>query len=112
MPVIDLRTKLGLSTVQAAEYTRIVVLEIRLADRRLVIGMLADQVFEVTPLDVGKLAPPPDIGVKRRSDYIRAIGHRGDSFVVVLNLSRLLSSHEALLLDAANDTSVAERGAA
>jgi purine-binding chemotaxis protein CheW len=98
VPVIDLRVKLGLAAVSATESTRIMVLEVPVAGRQLVLGLIADRVFEVAPLDDGKLEPPPDIGTKWRSDYIRGVGRRGESFVVVLDLGRLFTSDEQAFL--------------
>jgi purine-binding chemotaxis protein CheW len=98
VPVIDLRTKLGLPAIKADEHTRILVLEMMAEGRRLQLGLVADRVFEVTDLDAHLLEPPPDIGIHWRSDYIKGIGRRGEAFVVVFDLDRLFSSEEAALL--------------
>jgi purine-binding chemotaxis protein CheW len=98
VPVIDLRVKLGLKTAVATEQTRIVVLEVQLADRALYLGLLADRVFEVTALDEHGLEPPPELGIRWRNDYIRAIGRRNASFVIIFDLEHLLSSDETALL--------------
>ena len=100
VPVVDLRVKLGLPAAVPTEATRIMVLEIAVAGRQLVIGLLADRVFEVASLDGGRLEPPPDIGTRWRSDYIRGVGRRGDSFVVIFDLERLFSSDDTALLEA------------
>lgn len=100
VPVIDLRTKLGLPPKPATQNTRILVLEVPMAERRLVLGLVADRVFEVAPLDEGQVEPPPDIGIAWRSDYIRGVGRRGDSFVIVFDLARLFSAEEVALLGA------------
>ena len=104
VPVIDLRLKLGLPAVAVTETTRIMVLEVPVAGRKLVLGLIADRVFEVAPLDEGRIEPPPDIGTRWRSDYIRGVGRRGDSFVVVFDLSRLFMSNEPALLRQSGDT--------
>ena len=70
--------------------------------RQLVLGLVADRVFEVAPLDGGRMEPPPDIGTKWRCDYIRGVGRRGDSFVVVFDLERLFMSDEPAFLAAAD----------
>jgi purine-binding chemotaxis protein CheW len=98
VPVIDLRVKLGLPQVTATESTRIMVLEVPVAGRDLVLGLIADRVFEVAGLDGGRLEPPPDIGNRWRSSTIRGVGRRGDSFVIVFDLSRLFSADEEVLL--------------
>ncbi|MFV3126203.1 chemotaxis protein CheW [Niveispirillum sp. KHB5.9] len=96
VPVIDLRMKFGLSASAATENTRILVVEVPVAARRLVLGLIADRVFEVAPL--GKPDAPPDIGVTWRSDYISGVGRRGDGFVIILDLARLFSTDDATLL--------------
>ena len=98
VPVIDLRTRLGLPPAAAAPQSRIVVLDAELAGRALPLGLLADQVYEVTALDGGKIEPPPEIGVRWRSEYIAGVGRRNGGFVIIFDLARLLSSDEVALL--------------
>jgi purine-binding chemotaxis protein CheW len=102
VPVVDLRTKLGLPGVPPGESTRILVLEIPMAGRTLALGLIADRVFEVAALEGDGIEAPPDIGVRWRSDYIRGVGRRGDSFVIVFDLARLFSADEAALLDSSS----------
>ena len=99
VPVIDLRVKLGLPSVAATEHTRVIVLEISLKGRQLVLGLIADRVFEVAALNAEQITPPPDIGVTWRSDYIRGVAHSGESFVVIFDLVRLFSGDEIIALD-------------
>jgi purine-binding chemotaxis protein CheW len=101
VPVIDLRVKLGLPPVPPTEHTRIVVLEAEINGGALTMGLLADRVFEVTPLSEHELEPPPEVGVRWRSDYIRGISRRGNEFVIILDLDRLFSSEEAALIPVA-----------
>jgi purine-binding chemotaxis protein CheW len=107
VPVIDLRLKLGLAPREAGADTRILVLDVPTEGRSLSLGLIADRVFEVTALDAGSIAPPPDIGSSWHSDYIEGIGRRGDSFVVIFDLSRLLSSEDMALLRTAGPRAVA-----
>lgn len=101
VPVIDLRAKLGLFTAEATSSTRILVLEVTVGGKDLVLGLLADRVFEVTALDGGTLDPAPEIGVRWRSEYIVGVGRRGNAFVVVFDLSRLFAAEDLPLLSAA-----------
>lgn len=98
VPVIGLREKLGLPAGAASEHTRIVVAEIPVSGRVLTLGLVADRVFEVTALDDSGVESPPEIGVRWRSDYIRAIGRRSGQFVIVFDLGRLFTGEEAALL--------------
>ncbi len=98
VPVLDLRLKLGLPAAAATQHTRILVLDAEVDGRALPLGLLADQVYEVTGLDDGAIEPPPEIGVRWRSDYISGVGRRNGGFVIIFNLGRLLASDEAALL--------------
>ena len=100
VPVIDLRLRLGLPSVPTGVHSRIVVLDVETEGRNLVLGLLADQVYEVTALDQGPIEPPPEIGVRWRSDYMDGVGRRNGAFVIIFNLGRLLSSEDAMLLGA------------
>jgi len=100
VPVIDLRTKLGLPPQAATETTRILVLEIGMAAQTLVLGLVADRVFEVLTLDRRQIEASPDIGVRWRSDYISGVGRRQGGFVIIFNLPRLFSSSELMLVSA------------
>jgi purine-binding chemotaxis protein CheW len=102
VPVLDLRLKLGLPAAAATENTRILVLEVAVGSRQMVLGLLADRVFEVTGLDNGTVEAPPEIGTRWRSDYIRGIGRRGETFVIVFDLARLLSGDETALIESRN----------
>jgi|HubBroStandDraft_1064217.scaffolds.fasta_scaffold362098_2 purine-binding chemotaxis protein CheW len=107
VPVIDLRIKLGLPGVEVTDGTRIMVLEVPVTGRQLILGLVADRVFEVAPLDGGRIDPPPDIGTRWNSDYIRGVGRRGDNFVVVFDLARLFSDDEAVLAKSSMTADVA-----
>lgn len=99
--VIDLRVKLGLPAVAPTDDTRIVVTEIDVAGHTRPMGLVADTVFEVTPLEEQTLEPPPEVGIRWRSDYIRGIGRRGGAFVIIFDLARLFSADEIALAGAA-----------
>ena len=103
VPVIDLRARLGLPLAAPTEATRIVVLEAAIGGRDLQIGLVTDRVFEVASLDGGLLEAAPDIGVRWRSEHIRGVGRRGETFVVVFDLEQLFASDGAMLAEAAPD---------
>jgi purine-binding chemotaxis protein CheW len=98
VPVIDLRTKFGLPRIDATPNTRILVLDVAGQGRKTLIGLVADRVFEVTNLDEDRLDPAPETGCRWRTDHIAGIGRRGDRFVVVLNLERLLADDAPTLI--------------
>jgi purine-binding chemotaxis protein CheW len=104
VPVLDLRAKLGLPPIAATETTRILVLEVEVAGRALVLGLVADRVFEVLAFSSADIEPAPDIGVRWRSDYIRGVGHRDSRFVIIFDLSRLFSTADAVAIASAPES--------
>jgi purine-binding chemotaxis protein CheW len=103
VPVLDLRAKLGLPAIPTTETTRILVLEVVVSGRPLVLGLVADRVFEVLAFKADDIEPPPDIGVRWRSEYIRGVGHRDARFVIIFDLPRLFSTEDAIAIaDAPN----------
>ena len=101
VPVVDLRVKLGLVPVEPGPTTRIMVIDVPLADRLLPLGLVADKVLEVASFRDEDLEAAPDVGVPWRSDYIAGVVRRTGSFVVVFDLPRLLTATEAALLSTA-----------
>lgn len=106
VPVIDLRTKIGLPVAEATASTRILVLEVAIAERPLLLGLVADRVFEVTGLDNDQVDPPPEIGRRWRSDCIQGVGRRRNDFVVVFDIVKLIAA-DAIELLANADASLA-----
>lgn len=100
VPVIDLRLKLGLSRTVPTPDTRVLVMDIPLDDRMLTLGMVADRVFEVTPFRRDQIGQAPDIGSHWQSDYIAGVVRREQGFVVLIDLGRLLSETDTLILAA------------
>ena len=100
VPVIDLRTKFGLPRIDATPNTRILVLEFIAQGRKTLIGLVADRVFEVTGLDEDRLDPAPETGCRWEATHIAGIGRRGDKFVIVLDLERLLADDTSTLITA------------
>jgi purine-binding chemotaxis protein CheW len=102
-PTIDLRLKLGLPRAEPTPTTRVLVLDVPLADRVLSLGLVADRVIEVISVPHDKIETAPDIGVPWRSEYIEGVVRRDGAdgkggFVVIFALERLLTSQDAAAL--------------
>jgi purine-binding chemotaxis protein CheW len=85
-PIVDLRIKLDLPSVPATEATRIIILDVPRGDR-----FVADRVFEVTGIDESQIERPPSVGGRWKSDYLAGIGRKGDSFVIIFDLAKLMA---------------------
>ncbi|MDM8549218.1 chemotaxis protein CheW [Desulfobacterales bacterium HSG2] len=96
--VIDLRLKLGMSATVKTGDTCIVIAEVSMDGKILPMGLLADSVQEVIYFDSDQIEPPPKVGTKLNPEFIRAIGKRNDSFVIILNIDKLLSKYESMTI--------------
>jgi purine-binding chemotaxis protein CheW len=99
VPVVDLRLKFGMEAVEDSVDTCIIVMEISLDGESTVIGGLADSVKEVFDLDPGQIEPPPRIGTHLNTDFIRGMGKHEDRFVIILDIDKVFSGEELVLLD-------------
>ena len=93
--VTDLRLKFGMTTTAATTDTRIVVTEVRVEGEPTLVGVLADRVFEATELPGASMEDVPKIGMRWRSEFIRAIGKRGDDFIIIADIDQVFASEDA-----------------
>ena len=93
-PIVDLRLKLDLPSVPSTDATRIIILDVPIEDRIIGVGFVADCVFEVTDIDESTTEPVPSVGGRWRSDYIARIGRKGEKFIIIFDLAKLMSDSE------------------
>lgn len=95
---VDLRLRLGLCRAEPTPSTRILVVDVPLADRALTLGLVVDRVLEVSRFDTAQIDAAPDIGVRWPSDYIGGVVKRADGFVVLIDIARVFSSDDVAIL--------------
>lgn len=97
VPVVDLRKRFELPESPVRPETRILVLN---AGAEWV-GALVDAVVEVATVDAARIAPPPAFFRGLASEYLDGIVKRDDKLVIVLDVERLLSATDRLVLERA-----------
>jgi len=98
VPVIDMRLKFGMPITQKTVNTCVIIVEISLEGDKVVIGALADSVQEVVDLDSGQIEPPPRIGTRLKTEFIKGMGKRDDRFIIILDIDRIFSTDELSLV--------------
>jgi purine-binding chemotaxis protein CheW len=96
VPLADPRLKFGMEITPATVDTRIIVIEIDIDGEPVIVGVLADKVFEVTEIGAAAIEETPRIGMKWRPEFIRCIGKRRDEFIIVPDLCRIFSTTDGL----------------
>lgn len=87
VPIIELRTKFGMPTIEYTAFTVIIVVVVR--DK--VMGLVVDSVSDVLNIDKKDIQLPPQFGAKVDVSFMNGIGKSGDKLVALLDMDRLLS---------------------
>ncbi|MDP9017542.1 MAG: chemotaxis protein CheW [Candidatus Eremiobacteraeota bacterium] len=96
IPIIDLRTRFGMSRAEHTKNTRIVVTEI--AGKR--VGIIVDSVSEVLNLPVENVEEAPEMIAGVGTEYISGVGKMGDRLIILLELQKVISTQEKQELEA------------
>ena len=94
IPVIDMRLRLGKSETEYNERTCIIVTNIE----EHYIGLIVDQVDEVTDISEELISPPPTVSGTGES-FITGIGKLTNKIVLLMNTKKLLGNEELTWLD-------------
>ena len=94
IPVVDLRKRFELPVGVRNEQTRIIIVEIQNSN----VGLIVDSVTEVLRLSSSAIQPPPARVAGTRTDLIKGVGKVSDRLLIVLNLEKILTTEEVILL--------------
>ena len=98
VPVVDMRLKFGMSRTEKSVNTCIIIVEIEVDGEKTVLGALADSVQEVIELEDGQIEPPPRIGTRLKTEFIKGMGKREEEFIILLEIDRVFSSEELAMV--------------
>lgn len=99
IPVIDLRTRLGLPRAEVSATTRIMVVDVPVDGTvSLSLGLVADRVLEVATFLHSQIGPVPQVGGTWRLSYIDGIVRRDTGFVLLFNIHKLMTSQDVAAL--------------
>ena len=86
VPIIDLRRKFGLDSVEYNQFTAIVVIVVR----GRVMGMIVDSVSEVVNIPLSDIQAAPDFGASMSTSMLQGLAKRGDSLITLLDIDTVL----------------------
>ena len=91
IPVVDLRIRFGLRTVEATEFSRIIVID---TDGKK-IGLFVDNVRKVIRIPEANVSQPSDLIITDLSEeFIRGIGRMQEHLIVILNVTNIAGAAE------------------
>lgn len=86
LPVVELRTRLGLAPAVITDRSRIVVVE---AHQR-ILGVLVDAVLKVVKVPATAVTPPPEEIITARTDFITGVAKLRNELLILLDLDAAL----------------------
>ena len=94
IPVIDLRAKFGMETVETTEETCIIVVEITQGVRHISTGIVVDHVSEVLDIAGEDIEGAPQFGSSVNTDFILGMGKIGETVKILLDIDMVLNGED------------------
>ena len=96
VPVVDLAIKFGKEPTQITNRACTVIVEVAIDGDRILMGIVAETVDQVAELGAGDIDNPPSFGIPIRIDYLLGMARAGESFALILDIDKILSTEELL----------------
>ncbi|MGH7526928.1 MAG: chemotaxis protein CheW [Gemmatimonadales bacterium] len=90
LPVVEIRTRLGLTAAVITPRSRVVVVE----SHARVLGLLVDAVLRVAKVPADTVAPAPEEVLSPQADYIPGVVRWNSRLIILLELEKALLQHD------------------
>ncbi len=101
IPVIDLRLRFGMESIDYTERTCIVVVEIEGSKMTVQIGIVVDAVSEVLNVNGEDIEDTPAFGTKLDTEYILGMAKMEGGVKILLDIDKVLNAEEISILEQA-----------
>ncbi|MBN1411748.1 MAG: purine-binding chemotaxis protein CheW [Spirochaetales bacterium] len=98
IPIIDLRIKFSLPERDYTDRTCIIIVELSYENELTLMGVVVDTIQEVVNIPEDRVSRVPYINAKIRSEYIRGIAEVGETIKIVLDITKVLTDEEFVLV--------------
>ncbi|GEN30449.1 purine-binding chemotaxis protein CheW [Cerasibacillus quisquiliarum] len=89
-PIIDLRTRFGMESIQYNEATRIIIVHVN----EIEVGFIVDGANDVIDLPDEAIEPSPDVIGTEVYDYIRGVANLNERLLILLDLEKILTEQD------------------
>lgn len=101
VPIVDLRMRFNMSSVEYTELTVVIVLSVKAEGRERTLGIVVDGVSDVLSVKDEEVKPTPDFGGTISTEYIKGLVTVDEDMVMLLDIDLLLSVDELNQLEKA-----------
>jgi len=106
VPIVDLRMRFNMKSVEYGVTTVIVVLKVIKEDGSgsRTMGIVVDGVSEVYSVPESDIRDAPDFGTKVRTEFIKGLATIDDKMVIIIDIDKMLNSDELAVVDSVSET--------
>lgn len=102
IPVVDLRARFELDTIEYTERTCIIVVEVESQAGTVKMGIVVDSVSEVLNIKGDDIEETPTFGTKMNTDYIQGVAKMEEGGVkILLDIDKVMTTEEIAALSIA-----------
>jgi purine-binding chemotaxis protein CheW len=98
IPVVELRRQFGLDTTSDTSETCIIVVNVRILQKDVQMGILVDTVSEVLDISERDIEPAPQFGACSETDFIMGVAKIKGDVKLLLDINRVLSGDDLDIL--------------
>ena len=92
IPVVDLRLKFSMEMKEDTQKSCIIVVQIQLKTKKLIMGIVVDEVSEVLNIIQDQIEDPPSFGSSVDTAFILGMGKVGQKVIMLLDIDKVLSA--------------------
>lgn len=106
VPIVDLRMRFNMKSIEYGVTTVIVVLKVMKEDGSgsRTMGIVVDGVSEVYSVPESEIREAPDFGTKVRTEFIKGLATIDEKMVIIIDIDKMLNSDELAVVDAVSGT--------
>lgn len=93
VPVIDMHKRFNVNN-STGKGKIVVIVEIVNKEKKVLMGLLLDEVSDVIEFDYKSIQAVPDLGIKYNPEFIDGFIEKDGKFIMVLNIDRVLNVQE------------------
>ncbi|MBW2249017.1 MAG: chemotaxis protein CheW [Deltaproteobacteria bacterium] len=94
IPIIDLRLRFGMETIDYTERTCIIVVEIESESGTVQVGVVVDAVSEVLNVNAEDIENTPQFGISMDTEYILGMAKMEGGVKILLDVDQVLTGEE------------------
>lgn len=99
VPIIDLRERFGLDSMEYDATTVVIVLKVVNGDRERIMGIVVDAVSDVYNVGEDEMNPPPDFGSVVSIDFVKGLVTVEEKMLIILEIDEMLNSGDLAIAD-------------